>query len=144
MKRIEFVVLAVLLPGGLAGAAARAHWRAKSKLAARVQDDDANTFAARLWGIKRGSSGGNCGDGSFTATLSSDENTLSYTLTYNNLYAPVLFAHIHFGFPREATGIMVFLCSPADMSGYDLWDGDQQRDGRQCDWTQRSGNHTWH
>jgi hypothetical protein len=33
-----------------------------------------------------------------------------YQETFSNLNAPILFSHIHFGFPREATGIMVFLC----------------------------------
>src|SRR5207302_11164482 len=51
--------------------------------------------------------------GSFTATLSSDGSSLSYTVSYTNLNAQVLFSHIHFGLPKEGGGIMVFLCGPA-------------------------------
>src|SRR4029077_12496932 len=51
--------------------------------------------------------------GSFSATLSSDGSTLTYKVTYKNLSTPILFSHIHFGFPKEPTGIMVFLCGPA-------------------------------
>jgi hypothetical protein len=55
--------------------------------------------------------------GAFSATLSPDGSTLNYTLTYSNLNAQILFSHIHFGLPREATGIMVFLCGPAAGAG---------------------------
>lgn len=81
--------------------------------AASVDDADAFTFTARLRGLSEVPPVATGATGSFTATLSSDGATLTYTLTYNNLNAQILFSHIHFGFPREATGIMVFLCGPA-------------------------------
>ena len=77
-----------------------------------ASDDDDNTFRARLRGLNEVPPVATAATGSFSATLSADGTTLSYTLTYTNLNAQVLFAHIHFGFPREATGIMVFLCGP--------------------------------
>ena len=76
-------------------------------------DDDANTFTARLRGLNEVPPVATAATGSFSATLSSDGTTLTYKETYDNLNAPILFSHIHFGLPREATGIMVFLCGPA-------------------------------
>src|SRR5260370_40500450 len=75
--------------------------------------DDVTTFKARLRGLNEVPPVATQATGSFTATLSSDGSMLSYTVTYDNLNAQILFSHIHFGFPREATGIMVFLCGPA-------------------------------
>ena len=75
--------------------------------------DNADTFSARLRGLNEVPPVSTAGSGSFSATLSSDGTTLTYTEAYTNLSAPILFSHIHFGFPREATGIMVFLCGPA-------------------------------
>ncbi len=77
-------------------------------------DDDAvNHFTARLRGLNEVPPVATDGNGSFTATLSADGTTLEYTETFSGLNATPLFSHIHFGFPREATGIMVFLCGPA-------------------------------
>jgi hypothetical protein len=78
-----------------------------------AQDDAINTFRARLRGLNEVPPVATEGTGSFSATLSSDGTTLMYKETFSNLNAPILFSHIHFGFPREATGIMVFLCGPA-------------------------------
>src|SRR5262249_58103666 len=76
-------------------------------------DDDDGLFKARLRGLNEVPPVATEASGSFSAMLSSDASTLTYTLTYNNLSAQILFSHIHFGFPKEATGIMVFLCGPA-------------------------------
>jgi CHRD domain-containing protein len=82
-------------------------------LALAAQDDTVNTFHARLRGLSEVPPVATEGSGSFSATLSSDGTTLMYKETFSNLNAPILFSHIHFGLPREATGIMVFLCGPA-------------------------------
>jgi hypothetical protein len=128
MKKIFLLVLAALLPSGLVGGAEQIHLRAKLKVssevsanagngtgtfAATVSDDDANTFSARLRGLNEVPPVATMATGTFTATLSSDESTLTYAVSYNNLNAQILFSHIHFGLPREAAGIMVFLCGPA-------------------------------
>lgn len=84
-----------------------------SNLAVRAQDEDANTFTAKLRGLNEVPPVSTAATGTFKATLSADGSTLTYTETYENLNAQILFSHIHFGFPREATGIMVFLCGPA-------------------------------
>lgn len=82
-------------------------------LALAAADDDNNLFKARLRGLSEVPPVATEASGSFSAKLSSDGSTLSYQVTYRNLSTPILFSHIHFGFPKEATGIMVFLCGPA-------------------------------
>jgi hypothetical protein len=78
-----------------------------------ASDDDANTFRATLRGLGEAPPVATQASGSFSATLSSDGATLSYTVTYTNLNAQVLFSHIHFGLTKEVGGVMVFLCGPA-------------------------------
>lgn len=99
MHMKKFLLVALLVPG--------------FTLALPTSDDDADTFSARLRGLNEVPPVATGASGSFSATLSSDGTTLTYKETYTNLNAPILFSHIHFGFPREATGIMVFLCGPA-------------------------------
>jgi hypothetical protein len=95
----KFLLLALLVPAFCVATAA--------------SDDDANNFTARLRGLNEVPPVATAATGTFSATLSADGSTLTYTETYENLNAPILFSHIHFGLPREATGIMVFLCGPA-------------------------------
>src|SRR5438045_1543652 len=95
MKKLCLIVLAVFCLG-IMGAAS---------------DDDDNTFTATLRGINETPGPvATQATGSFHATLSADGSTLSYTLTYNNLNAPITQSHIHFGLPKETGGVMVFLC----------------------------------
>ncbi len=82
-------------------------------IATAASGDDANTFKATLRGLGEAPPVSTQASGSFTATLSSDGATLSYTVTYANLNAQVLFSHIHFGLTKEVGGVMVFLCGPA-------------------------------
>ena len=82
-------------------------------LAVAAADDDGSTFSASLRGLNEVPPVATEASGSFTATLNSDGSALTYRVTYRNLSTPILFSHIHFGFPKEATGIMVFLCGPA-------------------------------
>ena len=51
--------------------------------------------------------------GSFSATLDEDSQTLTYELTYQNLEAAPLQAHIHVGQKGVNGGISVFLCGNA-------------------------------
>lgn len=79
-----------------------------------VASDDDNNFHAKLRGINETPGPvATQASGSFDATLSADGTTLTYTLTYSNLNAQVTQSHIHFGFPKETGGIMVFLCQTA-------------------------------
>ena len=77
------------------------------------EPNDVNHFTARLHGLAEVPPVATQAAGSFSATLSPDGTTLDYSVTYKDLNAQVLFSHIHFGFPREAAGVMVFLCGPA-------------------------------
>lgn len=94
MKKFFSAVLAVLCLGVVSAAAS----------------DDDNTFHAKLRGLNENPPVSTAATGSFTATLSADGTTINYTLTYSNLNAQVTQSHIHFGFPKENGGVMVFLC----------------------------------
>jgi hypothetical protein len=50
------------------------------------------------------------GHGTFEATISKDENSISYELTYSDLESTVTQAHIHVGQPNVNGGIVVWLC----------------------------------
>jgi hypothetical protein len=98
MKKLAFLVLIVLC----------------SCAATAAFDDDANTFKATLRGINETPGPvATQASGSFSATLSSDETTLSYKVTYANLNAQVTQSHIHFGLSKETGGIMIWLCQTA-------------------------------
>ena len=95
MKKLAFLVLLILC----------------FSFSTTASDNDANTFRATLRGINETPGPiATQATGSFHATLSGDGTTLSYTVTYNNLNAPVTQSHIHFGLSKETGGIMIWLC----------------------------------
>jgi len=51
------------------------------------------------------------GKATLQVDLNKNANSLTYTLTYSGLIAPITQAHIHFGKNHVAGGIMVFLCT---------------------------------
>jgi CHRD domain len=51
------------------------------------------------------------GSGDFTATISKDGKSISYTESYQDLSSTVLQSHIHFGRPGLTGGIVLFLCT---------------------------------
>src|SRR5262249_20706515 len=51
------------------------------------------------------------GKATLQVNLNKNANTLTYSLTYSGLIAPITQAHIHFGKIHVAGGIMVFLCT---------------------------------
>jgi hypothetical protein len=51
------------------------------------------------------------GSGDFQARIDDVNKTITYTLSYSDLSAPVTQAHIHFGSVSQAGGISVFLCT---------------------------------
>lgn len=51
------------------------------------------------------------GQGTLDLKLDRNASTVTYTLTYSNLSAPVTQAHIHFGKIHVPGGIFVFLCT---------------------------------
>jgi hypothetical protein len=73
---------------------------------------DQNRFRARLDGYQEVPSAiSTPARGFFTARHVARTGMLEYKLTYQDLSADVTQAHIHFGRPAVAGGIMVFLCS---------------------------------
>jgi hypothetical protein len=67
-------------------------------------------FAARLDGFQQVPSVFTTGQGRFEANLDDQAQQLTYMLSYSDLTAPVLFAHIHFGKARTNGGVLAFLC----------------------------------
>jgi hypothetical protein len=80
---------------------------------------NAEEFSARFSGFQEiGPLGANetgaifsPGKATLEVNLDKVAHTLTYTLTYSGLVAPVTQSHIHFGKIHVAGGIMVFLCS---------------------------------
>ncbi len=73
-------------------------------------DFDNNHFRARMSPFNEVPSVSSTVTGTFTATLSTDETMLTYTLTYANPENPIEVAHIHFGQPGVNGGVIAFLC----------------------------------
>ena len=67
-------------------------------------------FSASLTGYEETPTLSVAGTGSFSARLSGDGTSISYSLTYSDLTGPALFAHIHLGMPAIAGGVIAFLC----------------------------------
>jgi len=65
---------------------------------------------ARLTGLEEVPPISTPATGTFDGTLSADETTLTFRLTWRDLRAPAQVAHIHFGQRRVAGGVMIFLC----------------------------------
>jgi len=106
--------LVVLLIGSFSTQANNNSYPRVVRAPTAASNDDATTFRAHLRGINETPGPvATQATGSFTAALSSDGSSLSYSVSYTNLNAQVLFSHIHFGLPKEGGGIMVFLCGPA-------------------------------
>ena len=49
--------------------------------------------------------------GEFKATVSKDETSIDYVLTYRDIGSSVSQAHIHFGRPSLSGGVVLFLCT---------------------------------
>jgi hypothetical protein len=80
-------------------------------LTGATADQGSGRFSASLSGFEETPPGPflTDGTGSFHATLNGD--TLTYTLTFQDLTSPVTQSHIHFAQRAVAGGIFLFLCS---------------------------------
>jgi hypothetical protein len=67
-----------------------------------------NTVHATLTGFQEVPPVSSTGQGTFSAQVTSDR--ITYTLTYSGLEAAATVAHIHFGQPSVAGGVVAFLC----------------------------------
>jgi hypothetical protein len=67
-----------------------------------------NTVHATLTGFQEVPPVSSTGQGTFSPQVTSDR--ITYTLTYSGLEAAATVAHIHFGQPSVAGGVVAFLC----------------------------------
>jgi len=75
-----------------------------------VAADDKSRFKTSLIGYEETPAVSSAGSGEFTATIDEENQTIHYTLRFNNLNGNVLFAHVHFGQRGVAGGVAAFLC----------------------------------
>jgi hypothetical protein len=74
---------------------------------------DGETFKARLRGVQEVPVVSTEASGEFRATLSEDETSIKYELSYENLQGTVTQGHIHLGQLSVNGGIVVWLCQTA-------------------------------
>jgi hypothetical protein len=74
----------------------------------------AQAIRARLSGSEEVPAVITAASGDFRGTIARNQQSIDYTLTYNNLQAPVRQAHIHIGQPDVNGGIVVWLCQTAE------------------------------
>lgn len=67
-------------------------------------------FSAGLTGYEETPTLSVAGTGSFSAEISRDQTSVSYTLSYSGLTGSATAAHIHLGMPAIAGGVIAFLC----------------------------------
>jgi hypothetical protein len=72
------------------------------------QPGGGKNVSATLTGFQEVPAISTTGHGTFTARVESDR--ITYTLTYSGLEAAASVAHIHFGQPSVAGGVVAFLC----------------------------------
>jgi hypothetical protein len=83
-----------------------------------------NSFRATLSGYRETPAINTTGTGLFTAHISPDDSTITFTMTYSGLSGAPSAAHIHFAQKGVAGGVVAFLCGgggkpacPASTSG---------------------------
>ncbi len=102
----KFLLLALLVPAFSLATAAQDGERDVLRLSAKL-----STFNENL-------PKGTGGHGTFSAQLSEDGTTLSWTFTWTGLTGPPLFAHIHFGQVGVNGQVMTFFCGgPIKVAG---------------------------
>jgi hypothetical protein len=108
-RRIRFALpVAIVLGLGIASfafAATHNHGNGRGH-------DHGSVFTASLNGHNETPAVHTMGTGNLTLTINSD-NTISYTLTYSGLNSAATMAHIHFGQPNVAGGVVIWFCGPA-------------------------------
>jgi hypothetical protein len=72
--------------------------------------DEGTRFRAKLVGTQEVPAIFTAGSGTFDMRVSDDETRIEFRLTYANLTAPPLVAHVHFGQPGVSGGVSFFFC----------------------------------
>jgi len=75
-----------------------------------ARGDEGNRFRAELVGTEETPAIFTPGSGTFTARVLDHDTRIVFTLTYENLTAPPLVAHVHFGQRNVAGGVSFFFC----------------------------------
>jgi CHRD domain len=73
-------------------------------------DHDDDEFEAKLMGFQEVPAVSTVASGRFKAEIDKDDQVIEYRLRYEDLEAPVLFAHIHLGQKTANGGVSAFLC----------------------------------
>jgi hypothetical protein len=105
MRRRTGLTLVTLISGALAVLAIGSY--------ATADSGTKNVSTGPMSGYLEGAPGGpvsSAANGSFEATIDDGASEIGFTLTYADLEAPVLFAHIHFGQRSVNGGVAAFLC----------------------------------
>lgn len=105
MRRRTGLTLVTLISGALAVLAIGSY--------ATADSGKKNVSTGPMSGYLEGAPGGpvsSVATGSFEATIDDDASEIDFTLTFADLEAPVLFAHIHFGQRSVNGGVAAFLC----------------------------------
>ena len=82
-------------------------------MASRGSDKDEKKLKTKLSGLNEPPAVLTGASGLFEATINADESGFEYTLTYENLEAPVTQSHIHIGQALVNGGISIWLCETA-------------------------------
>lgn len=82
-------------------------------MANRSSDKDERKLKTRLSGLNEPPAVLTGARGLFEATINADESGFEYTLTYEDLEAPVTQSHIHIGQALVNGGISIWLCETA-------------------------------
>lgn len=105
MRRRTGLTLAALISGAVAVLAIGSY--------ATAQSGKSNVSTGHMSGYLEGAPGGpvsTVASGSFEATIDDGASEIDFRLSYADLEAPVLFAHIHFGQRSVNGGVAAFLC----------------------------------
>ncbi len=81
---------------------------------AGADDLDNNHVSAHLQPRQEVPALSSTANGRFKASISDANQTIAFELSYEDLEAPPLFAHIHIGQRRANGGVSVFLCGPPE------------------------------
>jgi CHRD domain len=105
MRRRTGLTLGVVISGAVAVLAIGSY--------ATAQSGKSNVSTGPMSGYLEGAPGGpvsSAASGSFEASIDDAASEIDFTLTFADLEAPVLFAHIHFGQRSVNGGVAAFLC----------------------------------
>ena len=105
MRRRTGLTLVALVTGAVAVLAVGSY--------ATAQSGKSTVSTGPMTGYLEAAPGGpvsSVASGSFEATIDDATPEIDFTLTYADLEAPVLFAHIHFGQRSVSGGVAAFLC----------------------------------